>query len=154
MPALTIYWQGDGKPPAEVLEPLGTKVEGRRHSGVMLVGEKGRIYTSLWNTDGLIGFHGEQYMTDVTQHPQVTSIPKTLPRTSGHHQEFVDACLGKGKTFSDFDTGGKLTEIGLSGVVALRAGKTLEWDGEKMEATNDPEASKFVHPKYREKWVS
>ena len=41
---------------------------------------------------------------------------------------------GQGQTFSDFDTGGKLTEIGLAGVVGLRAGKSLDWDGEKMEA--------------------
>ncbi len=154
LPALTIHWQGDGKPAADVLEPLGTKVEGRRHSGVMIVGEKGRIYTSLWNTDGLVQLHGEQYMTDVTQHPKTAAIPKTLPRSKGHHQEWVDACRGEGKTFSDFDTGGQLTEIGLSGVVALRAGKTLDWNGESMEATNAPEAGKFVRPQYRGKWMS
>jgi hypothetical protein len=128
-------------------------VDNRKRSGVMLVGEKGRIYTSLWNTDGLIQLQGEPYMVDVTKHPATASIPKTLPRSRGHHQEFVDACLGEGKTFSPFDVGGHLTEIGLSGVVAIRAGKTLDWDGEKMEATNDPDAAKFVKTQYREKWV-
>ena len=41
----------------------------------------------------------------------------------GHDHEFVDACRGQGKTFSDFDIGGKLTEIGLSGIVALSHGQ-------------------------------
>ncbi len=59
-----------------------------------------------------------------------------------------------GKTFSDFDIGGKLTEIGLAGVVGIRAGKSLKWDGEKMEATNVPEAAQFVHTEYRTKWLT
>ena len=78
----------------------------------------------------------------------------TLPRTNHHGQEWLDACMGKGKTFSDFDIGGKLTEIGLSGVVGIRAGKSLDWDGETMQATNAPEADRFVHTKYRTKWLT
>lgn len=49
--------------------------------------------------------------------------------------------------------GGKLTGIGLAGVVLIRAGKSLDWDGEKMEATNAPEAARFVDTAYRTKWL-
>jgi len=49
--------------------------------------------------------------------------------------------------------GGKLTEIGLADVVGIRAGKNLNWDGEKMEATNALEAARFVHTAYRTKWL-
>ena len=62
--------------------------------------------------------------------------------------------IAKQRPLSDFDIGGKLTEIGLAGVVGVRAGKSLDWDGEKMEATNAPEASRFVHTGYRAKWLS
>ena len=41
---------------------------------------------------------------------------------SGHDREWLAACRGEGRTFSDFDTGGKLTEIGLAGVVAIPHG--------------------------------
>ncbi len=51
---------------------------------------------------------------------------------------------GEGRTFSDFDTGGRLTQIGLAGVVAVRSGKSLEWDGEQMRATNDPQGDRFI----------
>ena len=34
-----------------------------------------------------------------------------------------------------------LTEIGLAAVVAIRAGKTLEWDGEKIAGDQRPEAT-------------
>ena len=72
---------------------------------------------------------------------------------SGHDREWLAACRGEGRTFSDFDTGGRLTEIGLAGGVAVRSGKSREWDGEKMRATNDPEADRFIHARYRETWL-
>lgn len=151
---LTIYWQGAGDPPASVLEPLDQGSKNRNRAGVMIIGEKGRIYTSLWNTGGIIQLNGEPHMVDVTKHPATADIAQTLPRIKSHHEEWVNACLGEGKTFSDFDIGGKLTEIGLSGIVALRTRKSLDWTGEKMEAANAPEAAKFVRTQYRTKWLS
>ncbi len=150
---LTLHWQGSGKPPADVLKPL-TEVYGNNEpSGLLIVGEKGCIYTSHWNTGGLIRLEGEPRLADVLHHDATQDIPQTLPRVGDHGREWLDACRGEGKTFSDFDTGGKLTEIGLAGVVALRAGRSLDWDGEKMEAKNAPEAARFVHPDYRTKWL-
>ena len=39
-------------------------------------------------------------------------------------------------------------------MVGIRAGQSLDWDGEKMEATNTPEAARFVHTEYRMKWLT
>jgi hypothetical protein len=99
---------------------------------------------------------GEPRLKDVLHHDATKDIPETLPRIGDHGQEWIDACRGqdKNKTFSDFDIGGLLTEIGLAGVVGLRAGKTLDWDGEHMRATNAPEAARFVHPEYRTTWLT
>jgi predicted dehydrogenase len=150
---VTLNWQGDGQPPAEVIRPLVDVYKNNPPSGLMIVGQRGCIYTSHWNTDGMIRLEGEPRLKDVLHHPATKHIPETLPRSRGHDQEWIDACRGQGKTFSDFDTGGKLTEIGLSGIVALRTGKSLQWDGEKMEAKNAPEAARFVHTEYRKKWI-
>jgi predicted dehydrogenase len=150
---LTLFWQGEGQPPAAVVQPLADAYNKRIPTGILIVGEKGCIYTSHWNTGGLIRLTGEPRLRDVLHHPATKDIAQSLPRVKGHDQEWIDACRGQGKTFSDFDTGGKLTEIGLAGVVALRAGKSLDWDGEKMIARNAPEASKFIHPTYRTQWL-
>jgi hypothetical protein len=40
-----------------------------------------------------------------------------------------------------------------SGVLAVRAGKNLDLDGQKMEATNAPEAARLVRTEYRKKWL-
>ena len=151
---VTLHWQGSGKPSAEVLQPLVDVYKNKAPNGLMILGEKGCIYTSHWNTGGLIRLQGEPRLRDVLRHDATKGIPETLPRTADHGQEWLDACRGQGKTFSDFDIGGKLTEIGLAGVVGLRTGKNLDWDGEKMEAKNAPEAARFVHTEYRKKWLS
>ncbi len=150
---LSLHWQGDGLPPADVLKPLVEVYKDKIPGGLMILGEKGCIYTSHWNTGGLLRLEGEPKLTDVTRHTATAGIPVTLPRVRSHEQEWVNACRGEGKAFSDFDTGGLLTEIGLSGVVALRAGKNLDWNGEKMQATNAPEASGFIRTAHRDKWL-
>jgi hypothetical protein len=153
LPPVVLYWQGDGRPPVAVTQPLADVYKKDLPGGIMIVGEKGCIYTSHWNTGGLIRLQGEPRMQDVLRHAGTKDIPQTLPRSKGHGREWFDACRGDGRTFSDFDVGGKLTEIGLAGVLAVRARKSLDWNGEKMEATNAPEAARFVHGEYRTKWL-
>lgn len=148
-----LHWQGNGTPPAAVMQPLVDVYKDKAPSGLMIVGEKGCIYTSHWNTGAMIRLEGEPRLKDVLHHEATKNVPETLPRAQDHGLEFLSACRGEGKTFSDFDIGGKLTEIGLAGVVGVRAGKTLQWDGEKMEATNCPEAARFVRTPYRTKWL-
>ena len=62
-------------------------------------------------------------------------------------------CAGGPPTFSPFEIGGHLTEIVLSGVVALRTQKTLEWNGPEMRAENAPEAQQYIQAKYRTGWT-
>ena len=76
-----------------------------------------------------------------------------LPRSPGHHKEWVDAILGGPPAGSNFiDHAGLLTESCLLGNVALRAGKKLTWDGPNMKVTNDEGANKFLHREYRQGW--
>lgn len=151
---LTLHWQGSGTPPAAVIQPVVDVYGDKLPGGIVIVGEKGCIYTSHWNTGGLIRLNGEPRLKDVLHHPATKDIPESIPRCKGHYQEWIDACRGEGKTFSDFDIGGKLTEISLAGVVAVRAGKSLDWDGEKMRATNAPEADKLIRAEWRTKWLT
>jgi predicted dehydrogenase len=147
-----LYWQGNGMPPAAVLAPVAD-VHKEKDGGVLMVGEKGCIHSSHWNTDALIRLEGEPRLMDVLRHPATKDIPQRLPRSKGHGREWIDACRGEGRTFSDFDIGGKLTEIGLAAILAIRTGTSLDWDGEKMEAGNAPEADRFVHTEHRKKWL-
>ena len=44
------------------------------------------------------------------------------------------------------------TEMMLVGVLALRAGKKIEWDSAAMRAPNCPEAEQFIRREYRKGW--
>ena len=79
--------------------------------------------------------------------------PRVLPRSPGHYREWIDACRGGPPAGSDFVShSGLLTETPLLGNIALRLGKRLAWDGQRMEITNHEEANKYLHRKYRAGW--
>ena len=70
-----------------------------------------------------------------------------------HYHEFVVACIGGPKTTSLFSQTGPMTEAILLGTIANRVpDKLLEWDHEKMEFTNSPEANKLLRRSYRDGW--
>jgi hypothetical protein len=73
--------------------------------------------------------------------------------SSSHHQEWIRACKGGPPTFCGFERfASVLTEIMLVGNLALRTGKKIEWNAEKMEANQCPEAEPFVKRRYRKGW--
>ena len=77
--------------------------------------------------------------------------PETLPRSPGHWIEWVNYAKGRGpEPGSNFQYSGWTTESNHLGNVAYRTGKKIEWDWEKMRATNAPEAAPFIRrPRYR-----
>lgn len=77
--------------------------------------------------------------------------PKLQP--IDHWAEWVDACLGHGKTSTDFDYSGPLAEAVLLGNVAVRVPRRkLQWDAANMNITNVPEANQYLRRTYREGW--
>jgi hypothetical protein len=77
----------------------------------------------------------------------------TIPRSIGHHQEWIEACKSGGPTTCNFDYSGALTEAVLLGTVAYRTGQDLEWDSENLKAKNAPDAERFIHKEYRKGWT-
>jgi len=78
--------------------------------------------------------------------------PKKLPRSIGHHKEWILACKGGKPAMSNFDYAALLTETILLGNLAMRVGKKVEWDGENMKSTNCPDAEQYVRREYRKGW--
>lgn len=131
--------------PPELIAHLGNDTI----EGVFIRGENGYTWGDHWNGANYIRLNSEEKLSGVVNHQASKEIPETLPRSAGHLREWVDACLGGAKTFSDFETGGFLTEIVLAGVVAARVGKELQWDGPGMRALNASEADQYIRTNYR-----
>ncbi|MFH1718172.1 MAG: Gfo/Idh/MocA family oxidoreductase [Planctomycetota bacterium] len=143
MPPVELTWYDGGRLPQrpEELEP------GRRmpESGTIFVGDKGKIISDEYS--------GAPRIIPESKMKEYKVPPKTLPRSIGHHNEWVEACKGGKPAGSNFEFASLLTEVVLLGNVALKAGKKLYWDGPRMTVTNAPEANAYLHRPYREGWT-
>ena len=141
MPPLRLSWYDGGVLPPR---PKGMGDRELGFDGIYFVGEEGVIKCGGWG--------GTPRIIPESKMKSFKRPKKTIPRTPGHHQDWIDACKKGGKSSADFDYSGPLTEMVLLGNVALRSGERLHWDGEKMKATNTSEAEKYIHPEFRKGW--
>jgi len=138
MPPVKLTWhQGTAKP--QIWKDGGIPKWG---DGCLFIGDKGML------------------LSDYSKH---TLLPEkdfagfkrpdpSIPRSPGHHAEWLRACKTGQPTSADFQYSGWLTEANHLGNVAYRLGKKLEWDAEKMKATNAPEADRLIRREYRPGW--
>jgi hypothetical protein len=87
-------------------------------------------------------------------HKEFPRPPKTLPRSIGHHQEWIRACKEKTPTESNFAFAGPLIEATLLPLISVPlGGRRLEWDAAAMKVTNLPKANDHLHYEYRKGWT-
>lgn len=147
------FYTGGDMPPEEITAGLKNASGNLPGTGCLLIGEKGQLQSGLWNSDCYIKLTGEKRFLGADNHAAAKEVPQSLPRVKGHLDEWVDACLGGPKVFSNFDFGGHLTEIGLAGIVALQLQKNIDWDGPNMKAPGTPEADRFIRREERSKYL-
>ena len=142
-PAVDLFWYDGGPMPPrpECLEP---ERDLPRLGGLLIVGDEGAILSGSWS--------GSPRIIPERKMRQYKQPPKTIPRSQGHHRDWINACKGGPPASSNFDYGGPLTEIALLGVVALRTRETIYWDGPNMRATNAPKAEPLIHGYFRKGW--
>ena len=75
-----------------------------------------------------------------------------IPKSIGHHAEWIHACKTCEPTTCNFQYAGWLTEANHLGNVAYRAGQKLEWDSAKLRVTNTRAADQFIRREYRTGW--
>ena len=136
---MTLTWYDGGLKPPTPAEMAYAK--GRQQlddNGVLYVGTKGKMYH---------GSHGGMpSLLPSELHEDAAKVPKTIPRSPGHYEEWLAACKGGPKPMSNFDYAGPLTDILLLGVLALRMPyRRLHWDSLNMKVTNAPELSVCSH---------
>ena len=73
-----------------------------------------------------------------------TPPPQSIPKSLGHHQEFIHACKTGAPTTCNFAYSGLLTEANHLGNIAYRVGKKILWDHQGMRITNAPDAERFI----------
>ncbi len=147
MPPVKLIWYDGGLTPPrpEVLQ--GGLMLGDEGGGCLFVGKNGSL---------LCGTYGESPRLLPEKLMKEYKRPeKTIPRSPGIHEEWIAAIKAGKKSTTDFSYSGPLTEMMLLGNIALKVQKdkiVLQWDAEKMEFPNFPEANKYLHTEYRTGW--
>ena len=144
LPAVKLTWYDGGLMPARPAE----LEDGRRFGDAddnLYVGDKGKMLSHR--------------LLPEERSKQYGRPPEVLPRSPGHHKEWIIACKGGPPAGSNFDWAGPLTEVVLLGNIAVRMGQKLYekglklyYDGPNMKITNLPEANEYIRRQYREGW--
>jgi predicted dehydrogenase len=139
--AVKMMWYDGGKLPEKSLFADGEKIES---SGVLIVGDKGKMYCP------------GDYCEKGSKLYGVDKPKVEYPRSPGHFEEWVRAIKGGEEAMSNFPNyAGPLTETVLLGNLAVwcapeagEEGKKVEWDAKGMSAKNAPEAAHLVKGEY------
>jgi len=138
---VTIHWYDAGIKPS-----LPDAMEGKNwnRDGMLFVGETGKI---LCDFNG-----GNPKLIPESAMNSYEPPPKTLPRSPGNYEEWINAVKDGKPGGANFEFSGKVTETILLGNVAVRTGSPIDWDSKNLKITNNQEVNKFIQMPYRNGW--
>jgi len=67
--------------------------------------------------------------------------------------DFIDAVKTRRKPICDIEIGHLSTNMSLLGMLSLKLGRSIKWDGVKEAVIGDEEANKLLRRDYRQPWV-
>jgi len=139
-PAVKMVWYDGAK-----LPPTPPELEGRKlgDNGILFVGDKGKLLGP--------SHAGTPRLIPESRQKEYGRPPKSLPRSPGHHKEWIEACKARKPqdARSGFWYAGPFVEALLVGNLAVRLQKRIEWDAVKMRSPNCPEADNYITKFYR-----
>jgi len=147
-PPVSVKWyEGPSLPDSPAGFDLGAP---GGEGGLIMVGENGGIFHNGMRPDSPQLYPKAKW--EAYRASGDKQVAKTLPRTGGIYRDWLDAIKNGKKSCSDFSYAGPLTEAILLGTLAIRTGKTVKWNGQKGEITDNPEAAKLINPEVRPGW--
>jgi predicted dehydrogenase len=126
----------------------GPNLDGRMNhpgfsSGVLFEGERG----------SLVADYGNYRLLPEDRFRDYRPPAPTLPRSIGHHREWLQAIRTRGPTTCNFDYSGALAEAVLLGNVAFRCGQRLQWNEAAAQVSNTRAADQYLQREYRRGWT-
>lgn len=151
LPPVKLSWrEGPGtKPRTPRLWEDDPKKPGLPERGMMMLGDKNTLYAPGGRPDSprLVG---TKAMEELKQNRPAPTIPRVV---GGPMKEWLNAIAKEGPMpGSNFEYSVPLSEMVLLGVLAMRTGKKLEWDGKSGRITNDHALNRYVDITARSGW--
>jgi len=115
-------------------------------NGILFVGDRGKLLGGGWADS--------PRLIPEAKNKAYGKPPKVLARSPGHHKEWILACKANKPEMAKagLEYSGPFTEALLAGNLAVRLGRRIQWDAEKMTSPNAPEADNYVTKFYRIGW--
>lgn len=144
--AAELYWHEGGSKP-EIRPEWG--VDKLPDSGMVMIGEKKTLITGGRPNNPRLMVSEEEWKEFLKNAPA-----QTIPRVGEEmpQQEWVDCIKNGTLPGSNFDYAASLNEMVMVGVIAQRFATRIEYDGEKMQITNQPELNAYIKEPVREGW--
>jgi predicted dehydrogenase len=145
-PPVRLTWYDGGLlPPRPAELPQGEDLN--KDGGALLVGSKGKLMHDTYGKN--------PRLLPGSLHASVGRPAAKLPRIpdENHEMNWVNAAKGKTAASCPFEYAARLTEVMLLGIVALRAGKKIQYDGTNMRVTNMPDANQYLDREARAGWT-
>ena len=149
LPPVRLTWYDSGKKPLRLAslakqKPLDQNGKPMNTgSGQLFIGKEGMIWSN----------YTQHCLLPQDRFADFKRPEPYIPKSLGHHAEWLNAIKTDGETTCNFDYSGALTEAVLLGTVAYRSAETLEWDAANVKVVNSEKAQQFVHKEYRKGWV-
>ncbi len=154
MRPVKLTWYDGGLTPPKP-EEIGDEVL-NGEGGILYIGSKGKMMQETYGHNPRLL---PQSLNDSAGDPKQL-LPRIAHGETEHEMNWIEAIRGNAEISSPFEYAGPLTEVMLLGIVALRAGGRIHYDGEHMRVTNmingaggkvvDP--NQFLKRDYRAGW--
>ncbi len=168
MPPVTIYWSDSNNGPAYT-PPGMTPEQAQKIPGtgpqVGPVGNRGGNYNLIFvGSKGYMGTSGRGEGVGLLPGSRWAEYKLPAPylqRSPGanidnnhkaHCRDWIRACKGGAPACSNFSIAAPYTEWLVLGAVASHYDGKLLWDNQKMEFTNNKDATKWIKPLFRKGW--
>ncbi len=151
-PDLRIVWQH---------RSYGDAADEKYPWGATFYGDKGTLKASVFSYDFTPAGGGKPVHKDVTyefeQYPE-DKTEKDLerhvaPAIRHHMQDFLSAIDSRGKPVADIEEGYISTASCILANLALKTGRTFQWDALKQRVVGDDEANRLLTRPYRKPWI-
>ena len=156
MPPVKLTWYDGGLTPPKPVEIGDELLNGE--GGILYIGSKGKMMQETYGANPRLLPDAKQASTAKPKH--------TLPRIphEAHEMNWVDTIRGQQEISCPFDYAAQLTEVMLLGIVSLRAGGKILYDGTNRRVTNkvtapnnrdgDIDPNQFLSREYRTGWTA
>ena len=121
--------------------------------------EKARIGCYFYGTKGTfhMGWRDGWTFYPANERDSITHEEARLQEPDGHNiqllwNDFLKKIESGGRPIADIETGHRATTLSLLGMLSLKIGRSIRWDGDRERIIGDVEATRLLSREYREPW--